>query len=119
MLFTVVYRGLVMAGTVSVCFEQVDHPAIARWVERFAAARQHDGFLSFDFVVDASGRPVATYPMETGDARAVRVVVPSYNVEALHARLRQMGDVETMAADPSVLYAAGADVPVAIDVQRE
>ncbi len=56
-LVTVVYRGLVMAGTVSVCFEQVDHPAIDGWVERFAAHHRSSGFLSFDFVVDAAGRP--------------------------------------------------------------
>jgi len=56
-LFTVVYRGLVMAGTVSVCFEQVDHPAIDAWVERFAAHHRASGFLSFDFVLDEVGRP--------------------------------------------------------------
>ncbi len=70
-------------------------------------------------LVDEKGRTLATYPMDAGEARAVRVVVPSYNVEALHSRLRQMGDVETMAADSSLLYAAGADVPVAIEVERE
>ena len=70
-------------------------------------------------LVDESGRTLATYPMDAGEARAVRVVVPSYNVEALHSRLRQMGDVETMAADSTLLYAAGADVPVAIEVERE
>jgi hypothetical protein len=56
-LITVVYRGLVMAGTVSVCFEQLDFPAIDRWVERFAAHHRYSGFLSFDFVVDESGTP--------------------------------------------------------------
>lgn len=70
-------------------------------------------------LVDERGRALATYPMETGDARSVRVVVPSYNVEALHTRLREMGDVETMASDASVLYAAGADVPIAVEVERE
>ncbi len=70
-------------------------------------------------LVDERGRALPTYPMEAGEARAVKVVVPSYNVEALHARLRQMGDVETMASDPSLLYASGADVPVAIEVERD
>ena len=56
-LVTVVYRGLVMAGTVSVCFEQVEHPAIAAWVERFAGHHAYSGFLSFDFVLDEAGRP--------------------------------------------------------------
>jgi len=70
-------------------------------------------------LVDGSGRALAAYPMDEGDSRTVRVVVPSYNVEALHARLKQLGDVETMAADPGTLYAPGADVPVAIEVQRD
>jgi hypothetical protein len=70
-------------------------------------------------LVDENGHAVATYPMEAGESRGVRIVVPSYNVEALHTRLRAMGEVETMAADASVLYAAGADVPVAIEVERE
>lgn len=67
-------------------------------------------------LVDGSGRPLAAYPMDAGDSRSVRVIVPAYNVEALHARLRELGQVETMATDPTQLYAAGADVPVAIDV---
>lgn len=70
-------------------------------------------------LVDGSGRALAVYPMDEGDSRNVRIVVPSYNVEALHARLKQLGDVETMAADPGTLYAPGADVPVAIEVERQ
>lgn len=57
-LTTVVYRGAVMSGTVAVCFELVErHPAIERWVETFAARTGFSGFISFDFVVDAEGRP--------------------------------------------------------------
>jgi predicted ATP-grasp superfamily ATP-dependent carboligase len=58
-LVTAVYQGSVMSGTVSVCFERVEHPGITRWVEAFVAARRHDGFISFDFVVDAQGTAFA------------------------------------------------------------
>jgi predicted ATP-grasp superfamily ATP-dependent carboligase len=54
---TIVYRGVVMSGTVAVCFERVPAlPAVEAWVERFVECSQWSGFLSFDFVVDADGR---------------------------------------------------------------
>ena len=56
---TVVYRGLVMSGTVAVAFERVEHPAIATWVEAFVARTSHTGFISFDFIVDDDGIPRA------------------------------------------------------------
>jgi len=56
---TVVYRGLVMSGTVAVAFERVEHPGIAAWVEDFVARRGHTGFIAFDFIVDAEGCPYA------------------------------------------------------------
>jgi predicted ATP-grasp superfamily ATP-dependent carboligase len=56
---TSVYRGVVMSGTVSVCFERVPHPAIDQWVETFVQRTGHDGFISFDFVVDAQGKAYA------------------------------------------------------------
>ena len=43
----------------AVIFERVDHPAIAAWVERFVAATGWTGFVSFDFIADAEGRPFA------------------------------------------------------------
>jgi hypothetical protein len=53
---TVVYRGVVMSGTVAVCFERVPAlPAVERWVETFVGASGWSGFVSFDFVVDAAG----------------------------------------------------------------
>jgi predicted ATP-grasp superfamily ATP-dependent carboligase len=55
-LATVVYRGAVMSGTVAVCFERVvGHGAIEAWVDRFIEGAGFDGFISFDFVVDAAG----------------------------------------------------------------
>lgn len=56
---TVVYRGLVMSGTVAVAFERVEHPAIQAWVEDFVAKTRHTGFISFDFIVDEDGCPQA------------------------------------------------------------
>ncbi|MDP3236381.1 MAG: ATP-grasp domain-containing protein [Myxococcales bacterium] len=58
-LVTSVYCGRVMSGTVSVCFERIEHPKIDAWVASFAKFWNYDGFLSFDFVVDAAGVPQA------------------------------------------------------------
>ncbi len=56
---TVVYRGLIMSGTVAVAFERVEHPAVTAWVEDFVARTHHTGFISFDFIVDGEGVPYA------------------------------------------------------------
>ena len=56
---TVVYRGLVMSGTVAVAFERVEHPAIQAWICDFVARTRHTGFISFDFIVDDQGCPYA------------------------------------------------------------
>lgn len=56
---TVVYRGLVMSGTVAVAFERVEHPAVVAWVEDFVSRTRHTGFISFDFIVDGEGVPYA------------------------------------------------------------
>lgn len=58
-LATAVYRGAMMSGTVAIAFERVEDRAIEDWVARFVAATGWDGFVSFDFVVEASGRAVA------------------------------------------------------------
>jgi hypothetical protein len=54
---TTVYRGLLMSGSVAVAFERVAHAAIEDWVRRFTAAANWSGFLAFDLIVDAEGRP--------------------------------------------------------------
>jgi hypothetical protein len=56
---TVVYRGLVMSGTVAVAFERVEHGAITAWVADFVTRTRHTGFISFDFIVDGEGCPYA------------------------------------------------------------
>jgi len=59
-LVTSIYRGVVMSGTVAVCFERVvEQPAITRWVNDFIERAHLSGFVSFDFIVDAAGRAVA------------------------------------------------------------
>ncbi len=59
-LTTVVYRGAVMSGTVAVCFERVtaadvQYLAVTQWVDKFIAAANFNGFISFDLVVDGGG----------------------------------------------------------------
>jgi hypothetical protein len=54
---TSIYRGLLMSGSVAVAFERVAHPAIEDWVRRFTEASGWSGFLAFDIIVDAEGRP--------------------------------------------------------------
>lgn len=57
----VTYRGLILSGTVSVCFERADDPAIEAWTKRFVAHTGHTGFIAFDFIEDANGTP---WPLE-------------------------------------------------------
>ncbi|MEO1014351.1 MAG: ATP-grasp domain-containing protein [Pseudomonadota bacterium] len=53
---TVIYRGLIFAGTVACCFERVDDANAAEaWIEDFIAAENYTGFIGFDFVVDQDG----------------------------------------------------------------
>lgn len=55
---TVLYRGAVMQGTVAVCFERIEiPPAVEQWIRRFVAYTGFDGFISFDLIIDAEGRP--------------------------------------------------------------
>lgn len=53
---TIIYRGVLMSGSVAVGFERViDQPAIEAWVERFVAAENWSGFISFDLVLGDDG----------------------------------------------------------------
>jgi predicted ATP-grasp superfamily ATP-dependent carboligase len=59
-LTTVVYRGILMSGTVAVAFERVteddaQHHAVTAWVDKFIRATAFSGFISFDLVVDRDG----------------------------------------------------------------
>ncbi len=54
---TVVYRGALFSGAVAIAFERIDHAATEEWIARFVAASGWTGFISFDFILDATGRP--------------------------------------------------------------
>jgi len=55
-LISVVYKGTVMSGTVSVAFERMTHvPAVRAWIDAFVAKSNHSGFISFDFVEAGDG----------------------------------------------------------------
>jgi hypothetical protein len=57
---TTMYRGTVTDGSVAVCFEEVtDQPAIVDWIDKFASATRHTGFLSFDFILTDENMPLA------------------------------------------------------------
>ena len=56
---TVVYQATMLSGTVACAFERVETPKIDEWVSRFVAATHWNGFISFDFIVDAEGTPYA------------------------------------------------------------
>lgn len=64
------------------------------------------------------GTKVAPYPMSDGDARSLRIVVPSYNQPALVQELRALGQVDTVATKDTTLVAPGTDIAVQIDVER-
>ncbi len=55
-LATMIYRGTQMSGSVAIAFEKVEAPEITSWIERFVAGTGWTGFISFDFIVDASGQ---------------------------------------------------------------
>ncbi|MBP0463364.1 ATP-grasp domain-containing protein [Roseomonas sp. PWR1] len=56
---TVVYQGLMQSGSVSIAFERVEDRLIEAFVRDYAAATGWTGFLSFDFMLDAEGKPWA------------------------------------------------------------
>ena len=57
-LVTAIYQGTLMSGTVAVRFAQVRNTAIEAWIDHFIAATGHEGFLSFDFILDGD-QPLA------------------------------------------------------------
>ncbi len=54
---TCAYEGTIMSGTVCVGFRRIEAPDLEDWVRTFVAARGHTGFIGFDFIDDAEGRP--------------------------------------------------------------
>ncbi len=58
-LLTLVYRGRDYDGAVAINLERIEQPEVVAWAERFIAESGHHGFIGFDFVLDAEGRPCA------------------------------------------------------------
>ncbi len=59
---TIIYRGLIFAGTVACCFERVDDASPAEsWIADFIAAESYTGFIGFDFILDKDGK---AWPIE-------------------------------------------------------
>jgi len=55
-LVIVTYRGVMMEGTVAICFERLDtSPQIEAWVRAFLLATTFEGFVSFDFIEAEDG----------------------------------------------------------------
>lgn len=55
-LVIVTYRGVVMEGTVAVCFERIEtSAAIDSWVRAFLRETAFEGFISFDFIEATDG----------------------------------------------------------------
>lgn len=65
---------------------------------------------------DKNGRKIAPYLMNEGDLRTIRIVVPTYNEDALAKKLRELGEVETITTKDTTLLAPGEGVPVQVDV---
>jgi hypothetical protein len=57
----VVYRGLILSGTVAVAFERIEVSAVDDWVREFVGATGYSGFIAFDFILDEAGAP---WPLE-------------------------------------------------------
>lgn len=56
---SVVYQSRVSSGSVAVAFERVDMPNIVDWMTSLVTANKHNGFIAFDFIVDAAGTAFA------------------------------------------------------------
>jgi predicted ATP-grasp superfamily ATP-dependent carboligase len=99
-LTTVVYRGAVMSGSVSVAFQRVAdaepaNVAIQRWVNQFVQALDFTGFVSFDFVEDTQGNvhAIECNPRATSGAHFVHaadlaraVIDPTVSPNDMHFR---------------------------------
>ncbi|MDP2308106.1 MAG: zf-HC2 domain-containing protein [Pseudomonadota bacterium] len=67
-------------------------------------------------LVDERGRPFKAYPMESGDTRKVKLLLPSITAGGVAARLGEYGESVIVYVPETALYATGATVPVVIEV---
>ena len=57
---TVVYRAAILSDSVAVAFERLENQsAIEEWVSKFVQFTGHSGFIAFDIMDDADGKPHA------------------------------------------------------------
>jgi predicted ATP-grasp superfamily ATP-dependent carboligase len=53
---SVVYEPALTLGHVAISFRGVHHPEINSWVKTFCSETNYEGFVSFDFIQDSSGK---------------------------------------------------------------
>jgi hypothetical protein len=70
-------------------------------------------------LADARGKPLAPYPMESGEVRTVRLMLPTMNAGDVARRLTELGALEIVNTQSDrTMYAQGAMVPVVIEVTQ-
>lgn len=67
-------------------------------------------------LTDARGKELAPYPMDTGERRTVKLLLPASNAGDVAARLYEYGDIEVINLPTTTMYASGATVPVEIEI---
>jgi hypothetical protein len=79
--------------------------------ELAALARSFGGELR-----DSRGDALATYPMESGEARIVKLIVPASRLAGMGAALVRVGEVQVVAETGAGLYAPDAKVAVRVEI---
>lgn len=70
-------------------------------------------------LTDARGKPMAAVPLESGESKTVKLVLPSVASGEVARRLADLGEIEIVNVNERTLYADGANVPIVIEVYRE
>jgi hypothetical protein len=68
-------------------------------------------------LIDARGKRLAPYPMESGETRTVKLAVPSYNVPLLQERLARLGEIVEGLPLPGPAT-PGGDVTLSVAIQQ-
>jgi predicted ATP-grasp superfamily ATP-dependent carboligase len=111
---TVVYRGLIVSGSVAVCFEVEPDPdpTILDWIARFVGAIDYSGFIAFDFRRDEDGRalPIECNPRTTSGLHFVRPddLVAAIDDPAGAMRLRLRAERKLQQFYPALTETQGA-----------
>jgi anti-sigma factor RsiW len=70
-------------------------------------------------LTDARGKPMAAYPLDPGEHKTVKLVLPAVASGEVARRLADLGKVDVVNVTERTLYANGATVPIVIEVYRE